>query len=263
MSASLPVRHFLITRFNLNYAQTYGDLFRYSDAWMRHRMDLFERFCHPSVLRQTSQNFTWLVYFDRTRTQPYLDRLAPLFDDPRFNAIHINDPAEMLADICSRVGSDMALLTSRLDNDDMLHPDFVARMQACASQKKRNDAPIIIDFPELTWWREGSPRAQRFRSDVVSPFASVLEAPSAEGWAAGPRTVLAGRHDKLETLFGKVENLPEPYSMTILHGNNVSNGQSRFGMVGRMLRVWRDRRSTLSRAETTRVLAEFGLDGKG
>ena len=40
--------HLLITRFNLNY----GDLYPYSEAWMEHRMALFERYCLPSVRRQ-------------------------------------------------------------------------------------------------------------------------------------------------------------------------------------------------------------------
>lgn len=262
MSDALPFRHLLITRFNLNYAQAHGDLFRYSDEWMRHRLDLFERYCQPSVQHQTAQDFTWLVYFDRSRTEPYLDRLAPLFADPRFAAVHIDDPAEMLADIRARAGAGQALLTSRLDNDDMLHPRFVTSLQARARQAMAGALPLVIDFPELTWWREGGGRAQRFRSDVVSPFASVLEVPGPDGWQDGPRTVLAGRHEKLGTLFGRLEESPEAYSMTILHGNNVSNGQSRFGMLGRMRRAWRERQSTLSRAETTKILTEFGLDGR-
>jgi hypothetical protein len=235
---------------------------------MRHRMDLFARFCQPSVRRQTSQNFTWLVYFDRARTVPYLDRLAPLLDDPRFRAIHIDDPAEMLADIRARAGTGQALLTSRLDNDDMLHPEFIARLHARAAQAAPGELPLVIDFPTLTWWREGSPRAQRFRSDVVSPFASVLEAPGPTGWESGPwgdgpRTVLIARHENLRARIGRVEDMPDPLSMTVLHANNVSNGQARFGGLGRLLRAWRDRESTLSRAETKRVLAEFGLSGKG
>ena len=58
------LHHLLITRFNLDY----GDLHPYSEAWMAHRMALFERYCLPSVLRQRSEGFAWRVYFDRART---------------------------------------------------------------------------------------------------------------------------------------------------------------------------------------------------
>lgn len=265
MTATSAMTHLLITRFNLNY----GDIYPYSEVWMQHRMALFARFCQPSVRRQTATDFRWLVYFDRARTQAHQARLAPLFDDPRFEAVHVDSPDAMIADIRARAPRSGAFLTSRLDNDDVLHPDFVTRLQMRAAELVADGAlPVAIDAPLLTWWHEGGTRAQRFRSDVVSPFASVLEAAGPEGWAAGPwgagpRTVFIARHENLRARLGRVVDLPEPLSLTVLHGRNVSNGQGRFGVLGRLLRRWRARDSYMSGAQTAQMLTDFGLADAG
>ena len=257
------MKHFLITRFNLNY----GDVFPYSEAWMAHRMDLFARFCLPSVQRQESQDFRWLVYFDRRCTAAHRARLDPLFDDPRFEAIHIDAPAEMISDIRARADFTPVLLTTRLDNDDLVHPAFVGTVQACAQRLigSAEPLPAVIDAPVLTWWEEGAARAQRLHSKIISPFASVLEMQGPQGWetghwGTGPRTVFIARHENLGARLGHVVTLPDPLSLTLLHGQNVSNGQVRFGLLGRVLRRWRARSSYLSPAETRRALRTFGLE---
>ena len=59
--------HYLITRVNIRVS-AYGpekmDSPAMDDAWLNDRIELFLRFCIPSVLEQTSKNLTWLIYFD-------------------------------------------------------------------------------------------------------------------------------------------------------------------------------------------------------
>src|SRR6185312_5627395 len=57
------VNHVLLTRFNLPSAGV-QELIRAKDGWLRGRVALFERYTVPSVQAQTTQDFTWLIYFD-------------------------------------------------------------------------------------------------------------------------------------------------------------------------------------------------------
>ena len=120
--------------------------------------------------------------------------------------------------------------------------------------------------PLATWWERGTLRARQYRSDIVTPFASVLEVPGPDGWeggpwGAGPRTVLVARHENLGARLGRVETLDEALCLTVLHGKNVSNGRGRFGWVGQWLRRWRTRHEHLPRAAVRRLLEDFGLGG--
>ena len=258
--------HFLVTRFNLNY----GDLYPYTDKWMAHRMELFERFCLPSVARQESKEFRWLVYFDRARSASRRARIEQLLDRPDTEAVFVDSPEEMIADLRGRAPEAGLLLTTRLDNDDALHPRFVAEVQARAQDlaAQGTDLPAIVDAPLATWWEENSPRARQYRSTIVTPFATMVETPETGGWpggawGAGPRTVFIARHENLDKRVAHVDRLDLPLGLTVLHGQNVSNGRSRFsgalGHLAGLVRRWRDRRSYLGSVETAKLLTEFGL----
>ena len=259
--------HLLITRFNLNY----GDLYPYSEAWMDHRMALFERYCLPSVLRQRCIGFAWRVYFDRARTEARRERVAALLDHPGVTAVFVDSPAEMIADLRARAPGEGLFLTTRLDNDDVLHPDFTREVQVRArTLAEAGTLPAIVDAPLATWWREGARRARHYRSGIVTPFATLVERAGADGWeaghwGAGPRTVFIARHENLDKRVEHVAALDRPLGLTVLHDQNLSNGRSRFGgLAGRAagaLRRWRDRHSYLGRAETAALLRDFGLAG--
>lgn len=258
--------HLLITRFNLNY----GDLYPYSDDWMAHRMELFARYCLPSVGRQEGRDFRWLVYFDRARSASRRDRIAALLDRPGTEAVFVDTPDEMIADLRARAPAEGLLLTTRLDNDDALHPRFIAEVQARVGDLSGRGValPAIVDTPVATWWEEGRARARQYRPARVTPFATMVEAPEngawpGGAWGPGPRTVFIARHEKLGERVAHVDRLDAALGLTVLHGRNVSNGRSRFGgLLGRaagVLRRWRDRRSYLSRTATTALLRDFGL----
>jgi len=110
------------------------------DRWMKNRFELFERFCVPSVRNQSVKDFIWLVVFDAKTPQRYLDRadrlgrgchLVPLRAERghrrtlRLYAAHSLKPDTEY------------LITSRIDNDDAIHRDFMKTVQDCL----RSDAP--------------------------------------------------------------------------------------------------------------------------
>jgi hypothetical protein len=233
-------------------------------------MELFERYCLFSVARQELCNFRWLVYFDRARSASRRERIQALLDRPGTEAVFVDSPEDMIADIRGRAPRDGVFLTTRLDNDDAIHPGFVAQVQDRVSVMMRQGVPMpaIVDAPLATWWVEGRSRARQYRSPIVTPFATMVERPAGDGWPGGlwgpgPRTVFIARHEKLGERVAHVERLDAPLGLTVLHGQNVSNGRSRFGGVpGRLSQVvrrWRDRDSYLSTKRTAALLRDFGL----
>ena len=58
-------KHFLITRFNLKkkgWETTKNNEKIQTEEWLRHRFELFEAYCLPSVINQSNQDFIWYVF---------------------------------------------------------------------------------------------------------------------------------------------------------------------------------------------------------
>ena len=70
--------HVLLTVFNCARSYTPApkfDSIRSQPGWMELRLDLFERYCLPTVLAQSNVNFTWMLYFDRNTSEHHLERV--------------------------------------------------------------------------------------------------------------------------------------------------------------------------------------------
>jgi len=132
--------HTIITRFNVEADPSRGivmpergppDAFRIKrdvhldDGWLESRLDLFARFCAPSVAAQSSREFTWIVAVDAKTPGSFVARLskaAPLA------VIVRTGPDWRPAVIESLHGKRARAVTTRLDSDDAIHRDFVARV---------------------------------------------------------------------------------------------------------------------------------------
>lgn len=154
--------HVLITKFNVhlklrlasmnkdkrlpvvNAGRSFGTV----DEWMRLRIKLFRKYCFPSVVAQTNQNFVWLIAYaqdtkleHRKALQEFerdniifiddngrglgdlgiVDNNNPIFGGPGF--VYYSDHLKAIAD------SAEVLIMSRLDNDDALSIDYIERVQ--------------------------------------------------------------------------------------------------------------------------------------
>lgn len=75
----MTFEHYIITRFNLPIFQPKvgGRTFTScSEEYLQYRFQLFERYCMPSVINQSCQNFKWLVLFDVNTPEPYKQKAA-------------------------------------------------------------------------------------------------------------------------------------------------------------------------------------------
>jgi hypothetical protein len=204
--------HVILTRFNV---PTPGreSLIRAQDGWLRDRIELFERYCLPSVAAQTEQHFEWIVYFDPESPQWFMDWLAGLGPDRPFHPIFRTSISrqEMLSDVRSVTSARArTLLTTNLDNDDGLAVDFVARLQSAVSGGRREalylSEGIILQGTETY-----------LRTDRSNAFCSV-----AEPWDA-PVMAWADWHNRLGRSMPVVQVGGGPGWLQVVHGRNVSN----------------------------------------
>lgn len=129
--------HFLITRFNIRNEDWEKDKNCQKildDTWLSKRISLFKEFCLPSVLHQSSKEFKWLIFFENKKDKQ-IDILIDLLKQYDFiEPIFINGYGHFLSSISQIVQQKLPIkaklvLTSRLDNDDALHKDYIKTLQ--------------------------------------------------------------------------------------------------------------------------------------
>lgn len=137
-------RHFIITRFNLKYPGNAWDKDRLgnsvlTDEWLAARVDLFLKYCLPSVQNQSNDNFQWLIYFNTGTNDAVIKQFIELEQSKKNLKIMFADGYDDFMDrYCNDVlsfcnKSIEYVITTRLDNDDIVHRDFTSRIQAAFS----------------------------------------------------------------------------------------------------------------------------------
>jgi hypothetical protein len=130
--------HFLITRFNLKSRDWITDKNKapiLTDDWLEHRLALFDAYCLPSVTAQTTKNFSWLIYFSEDTQSSVKEHVSKTtFMHPWIHIFYIRDQEEFV----DRFHSDIQqrrtplrefLITTRIDNDDVIHPRMIEIVQ--------------------------------------------------------------------------------------------------------------------------------------
>lgn len=206
------VDHVLLTRFNLPSVGA-ESIVRAKDGWLRTRIELFRRFCLPSVLGQTRQDFKWIIYLDPQSPQWLVSVMDDLNHRGTFTPIYRAEVgrSELLGDLRSvSGGTHRELLTTNLDNDDGLAADFVERLQAAGSAGTRS--ALYLTNGLIT-----SGNALYLRRDRSNAFCSVRE-----DWEAA-RTCWSDWHNLLGQSMNVRELAGAPAWLQVVHDSNVSN----------------------------------------
>lgn len=140
--------HLLITRFNIRITGMGPERIEspvMDEAWLAERVLYFEKYCAPSVLAQTKNNFRWLLYFDPATSPSLFDQLAYVKQASIPVEFAFADSFEsMLDDVRQRIRAlpTEYVITSRLDNDDVISNDYIETVQQLFSPVPRT----IINF---------------------------------------------------------------------------------------------------------------------
>lgn len=128
MIRSTSFAHILVTRVGIGI---------YDEAWFDYRLSLFEAITVPSMVSQSSQDFTWMLVVDEEMPAPARRRLDQVI-------AHVDNalvtPVEFKTDLVGtivRTARERAteagatyVVTSRLDDDDALRLDAFERLHS-------------------------------------------------------------------------------------------------------------------------------------
>lgn len=199
------------TRFNLP-SRGYESYVRSTENWLQKRVELFERFCLPSVMGQTDQDFAWIVYFDPQSPTWLMRKIKAWQSYDRFRPIFREEVSleEKHADIAANLIARPRLISTNLDNDDGLALDFVARIKAI-----RPSHPRCAIFLATGVILQG--HRVYLNRDLQNAFCSV-----SEDWHE-PITCWAYPHTDLSRHMPFLSVEGQPGWLQVIHGGNVSN----------------------------------------
>src|SRR5579872_71860 len=205
----LRFRHFILTRFNVRIENREPP----GPEWLEHRMDVFERFCFPSVRAQTNMNFEWVVFCHPEMPSAIRERLRacsawktfrPIF----FRSSFSQDMAR--ATISDRLSGYSHAITTRLDNDDAISTGFVETIQSRFSGQEFE----FLNFKNGYIWKGGKLYSGQHGSNA---FITLVEQ------SRDCSTVYCGNHVELNRL-GPITQIEEPAGwLQVVHARNLLN----------------------------------------
>lgn len=225
-----PFKHFLLTKYNIGLYNSTKRLQPKSknktlltpEGWMWHRYWLFREFCVPSVLRQTNQDFTWIVAVDKKTPKRQLKHIRTILPN-NAQVIEISDLNEISEFIMSDAGDAQYTLTTVLDNDDMFREDAIEAIQTMIHRiiGRRQSDDHYIDIP--AGYTVNEDMTQFYECELVnikrskrSSFVSYL--------SKGPSNINALRHHSLCDLSSKrISFIYEKLWIRMIHMANLSN----------------------------------------
>ena len=144
------MQHLIITRFAVRFPEHPAP----SPEWIEERFDLLERYTAPSMRNQTVGDFEWWLQCDVATDQAVVDRLRAVAPQVRValvgadpgdgRAIATADARGWSARAHVRPGTTI-LVQTRLDSDDVLHPAYLADLEA--------ELPLFLAHGDVEWLR--------------------------------------------------------------------------------------------------------------
>lgn len=170
-------KHYLITRFNI-YSTGNGPERMYSPKmdldWLTARLNLFLKYCAPSILQQTTSNFTWLIYLHPQTPELILNQLKFLEKNKiEIQLIFLPSYELMLEDLIHKIrnASTPFVITSRIDNDDLISKFFIENVQNAFLPEHNR----IINFNSGYEYSIVDKVLKRWNTRFKNQFISIIE----------------------------------------------------------------------------------------
>lgn len=221
------MKHFVLTR--NSYPPDHPGL--------EERAHLLRSYVVPSLRNQTVRDFTWVLTSGQGLEGVDFSGLdAVVLDLPA--PTDFNSTTYLMQQVVSELAVDLAagerVITTRLDNDDMLLPRHVEDLHALATYA---DDPTLVDSPGYRVdTRFGAVYRDTHYADrrVPSPFVSLIENVVWKG--ARLRTAFYDQHTLMRRHF-PLTMLPKPGWVQLIHGGNkvMSRSDADVASRGRLL----------------------------
>lgn len=221
-------KHIITTRFNVPtsiWTITREGKKPLSEDWLKDRFEIFQKYCLPSFKNQSNKNFIWLVFFDVNTPQKYKSEIEIIQKEfALFHPIFVQDFEEMRRKALEIIpaffeDSTQYLISTDLDNDDLLHREFIATVQ----EKFVPKHDFVIDLKrglQMTKTSDKTALINIFYM-VANPFVSLVEDKNNFG------TVMKEEHLKFRNYANYTFYDLEPRFIQYIHTNNLVNYSER------------------------------------
>lgn len=214
--------HILLTRFNVKLYDNVDNPKGLDPAWLEQRLQLFEKFCYPSLNNQSNQNFKWLVLFHASTPESFKTKIREYSQWKNFIPLYIDFavseeggcPEQLKALIKSHLSDDCKfLITTRIDNDDAVCEDYIQKIQSYFREQEcqgivfpfgyqlLNNGSLYLDF------------------SIGNHFISLIERFEANSF----ETVFSRHHTLLYEICPIQQVFCAPAWLEVVHGGNIAN----------------------------------------
>ena len=206
-------KHYITTRFNAGLYSPEAKIRIPADQWMQHRIKLFTTFTLPSIMRQSCQNFTWLVLIDKQTPAVHRQMLSNI-NYPNMQLIYTGSENPWIDTI---EPGDYDLITTRIDNDDAFHQEVIKTIQqSWAKQNSEMSKPWAIVFPF------------GFILDLATKEMFMMEywfnnCPTLVENSQTPRTIWQWDHSNIPAQVVTHYIADKPYWLQVIHSHNLKN----------------------------------------
>jgi hypothetical protein len=209
-------QHFLITRINIDWhiskPKTREE--RNDPDFLKHRLDIFEKICYPSVKAQINKNFIWLLLVDSDLPDLFRKRIEKYSLSTKIIPVYITDKETCLDSLKQVIKenfslSNQYLITTNLDSDDAIAEDFILTIQ----EQFKNQNFEFINFPFGYLYRFQD-KTLYLREWLTAPCHTLIE--TFEDW----KTVLTYPHATI-TQYKVSQIFMKPMWLMTSHGKNV------------------------------------------
>ncbi|MEL7002911.1 MAG: glycosyltransferase [Bacteroidota bacterium] len=209
--------HIIITRFNLVHGFSKKNAVN-DPNWLEERFYLFEKYCLPSVKSQSFQDFVWLIFFDENLPEVFRDKLDEYCAEYKNIKPIFMGPFEfdLVRKACLSHCKSPFLITSRLDSDDIIGPEFVRTIQEHFNSQK----DTLINLNTGFCYDSQTQFLYRVNEYRTNPFMSYIEERNPTEIV---KTVFIAPHDELKDYHNMMEIRDEPHWVIVIHNNNVIN----------------------------------------
>jgi len=212
----MTFKHYLLTRFNVGlYGKKQKTLAKDvidPDEWMENRINLFKTFCAPSVEKQTCKNFIWMIVVDKDTNPAHIEAIvdaSPL----NCKVVPGDNFREAAKTFIGKPDVDR-VITTRMDNDDAIHRDFVANIHGWFRRKEKTG---VLTYP-TGWILNDKKQTLHHVRYIKNPFTSLVEKCDRK-----VRTILFNRHTEVINYYKLHVLHHEHMWCQVVHGDNLAN----------------------------------------
>jgi Putative rhamnosyl transferase len=212
-------RHLLITKFNICFtdwnkrdnSSSFG-----SAEWMEHRLQLFDRYCFPSIRNQTNTKFKWLILMDHGTRVDHRKRMQEYKCSFENVELIYTSEYNLIRDVENYIEHDEErdfLITTRIDNDDAYREDAIDVIQSCFTKQEFQ----FLNFQKGYQYSIANSHLYLIE-DSSSPFMTLIEKKRAK-----IKTVLFEEHQLISGKWPLRQLGDGRYWLQVIHGRNVAN----------------------------------------